>query len=84
MSTPTPEHDDQEEANILEIAAAILYRRYGPLTTGDAIKLLRNRAGHIREQAAEAPRNATLERKLDDPWWPEEPGHGYHEAGDHP
>jgi hypothetical protein len=68
MSTPNQEHDDQEEANILEIAAAILYRRYGPLTTGDAIRLLRNRAGHIREQAAETARNATLERHLDEPW----------------
>lgn len=68
MSTPIPKPDDQEEANILEIAAAILYRRYGPLTTGDAIRLLRNRAGHIREQAAEAARNATLERHLDEPW----------------
>jgi hypothetical protein len=80
MSTPTPDHDDQEEANILDIAAAILYRRYGPLTTGDAIRLLRNRAGHIREQAAEPPRNYTMEQHLDEPW-PDEPGH---DAGDYP
>jgi hypothetical protein len=70
MSTPIPKPDDQEEANILEIAAAILYRRYGPLTTGDAIRLLRNRAGHIREQAAEASRNTTPELPF--------------KAGDHP
>jgi hypothetical protein len=28
------------------------------------------------------PRNGTLERKLDEPW-NDEPGHGYHEAGNH-
>lgn len=91
MMDPADQYRVEKDAAALERAVEVVQRRFGTLTAGDLINgltsctaLLRSGTGIIRPQA-EAPRNGTLARHLDEPWDDFAPYRAWtdgHEAGD--
>lgn len=80
--------EDEADAAVLEQAADVLAARWGVLAAGESIALLRNRAAAVRP-AAEPAYVLTVEDTMDynrdycGQSRDDEPGHGYHEAGDY-
>lgn len=62
----------EADARVLEAAAEVLRRRFGVLTAGDVIGGLTSCTRLLRSGTG-----------IIRPAQAEEPGHGYHEAGDH-
>jgi hypothetical protein len=86
---------DDTDAYFLEGAVEVLRRRFGKLTAGDlitglegAVASIRARGGIIRPAQADEDAVGAQARAgqqlAGDFWADEEPGHGYHEAGDYP